>query len=233
MRLLWCAVLAGFAAATPALAEQSGRPVVAELFTSEGCSSCPPADALAAELALSRPDLLLLTFHVTYWNHLGWQDPFSFAGATERQRRYVALGVASEVYTPALVVDGRQDVVGSDRSAVNAALLRATKDANAVPVSVVGQGGQATITVGAGHGRGTILLVGYDREHRTHVGLGENRGRTLLEVNIVRSMTEAGTWSGQPLTLRTSLPPGELSAVLLQADDGHIIGASRLTVARS
>ena len=110
----------------PAGAQMAARrPVVVELFTSQGCSSCPPADALVADLAEHRPDLLALTFHVTYWNSLGWTDPFSLKEATDRQRGYVALSVSPEVYTPAMVVDGALDVIGSDRPAVAAALARA------------------------------------------------------------------------------------------------------------
>ena len=110
----------------PAGAQMAARrPVVVELFTSQGCSSCPPADALVADLAEHRPDLLAPTFHVTYWNSLSWTDPFSLKEAIDRQRGYVALSVSPEVYTPAMVVDGALDVIGSDRPAVAAALARA------------------------------------------------------------------------------------------------------------
>ncbi len=181
-----------------------------------------------AELAATRPDLLLLTFHVTYWNSLGWQDPFSLAAATTRQERYVALSVSPQVYTPAMVIDGTRDVVGSDRAAVAATLARAEADVTiAAPVSIVRAGDTLTIDVGAGTGHGTVLLVGYDPHHRTQVGRGENSGRTLLEANIVRSLTVAGTWTGQATHLTLQTPAGERVAVLVQADDGHIIGAGR------
>ena len=123
----WLAAI-GLLAPTLAAAQPAPRPVVGELFTSEGCSSCPPADAKVAELARTRPDLLLLTFHVTYWNNLGWRDPYSFEAATQRQRRYVALGVSPEVYTPALIVDGKLDVVGSDAAAVDHTLRQAAQN---------------------------------------------------------------------------------------------------------
>jgi hypothetical protein len=218
-----CLPIAAASARTP------DRPVVAELFTSQGCSSCPPADAIVAELASRRPDLLLLTFHVTYWNSLGWQDPFSFAAATARQERYVALSVSPQVYTPAMVVDGARDVVGYDRDAVEATLARAEADMKiAAPVTIARAGDTLTIDVGAGTGHGTVLLLGYDSRHRTQVGRGENSGRTLLEANIVRSMTVAGDWTGQATHLTISAPAGEQVAVLVQADDGHILGAGRL-----
>ena len=124
----WLVAAIGFLAPTLAAAQPAPRPVVGELFTSEGCSSCPPADAKIAELARTRPDMLLLTFHVTYWNSLGWRDPYSFEAATQRQRRYVALGVSPEVYTPALIVDGKLDAVGSDGAAVDNILREAARD---------------------------------------------------------------------------------------------------------
>ena len=222
--------LAGLTCLAPVMAQAEGRrPVVVELFTSQGCSSCPPADAIIAELARTRPGLLPLTFHVTYWNNLGWQDPFSFPGATERQRRYVAQAVSPSVYTPAMVVDGRRDVIGSDREAVQAALGRAEAEAQtAAPVEVVRIGNTLSVTVGAGAGQGTVLLLGYDREHQTHVGRGENSGRTLLEANIVRSMTIAGQWTGQPLRLQAAIPEAEAVAIIVQADNGRVLGAARL-----
>ena len=210
------------------------RPVVVELFTSQGCSSCPPADAVVADLARTRPDLLALTFHVTYWNRLGWQDPFSFAAATERQRRYVALSVSPEVYTPAMVIDGQRDVIGSDRPAVAAGLARAVAAAqDSAPVVVSRHGSDVTIVIGHGVGQGQVLLIGYDRLHDTAIGRGENAGHTLHEANIVRSMVVAGRWTGQTLRLEAAMPIGEAVAVIVQADDGRILGAGRLAAPAS
>ena len=212
-----------------ALAQSGRRPVVVELFTSQGCSSCPPADAIVAELARIRPDVLALTFHVTYWNNLGWADPFSLAAATERQRRYVSLSVSPDVYTPAMVIDGQQDVVGSDRPAVDAALARAEAAVRTVAPVVVSRAGDAVeIVVGAGSERGSVLLLGYDTEHQTRIERGENRGRTLAERNIVRSMSVAGVWTGQTMHLKAAIPIGEHVAVIVQADDGRVLGAGQL-----
>jgi hypothetical protein len=228
MRARWLAI--GVGCLGPAFASaQTTRPVVVELFTSQGCSSCPPADAIAADLAVNRPNVLPLTFHVTYWNNLGWQDPFSLAGATERQRRYVALAVSPEVYTPAMVVDGRRDVIGSDRAAVEASLLRAQANIQtAASIDVARTGNTLTVAVGDGIGNGNVLLIGYDRQHRTHVGRGENGGRTLLESNVVRPIASIGRWSGQALHLDVAMPAGEEVAVIVQADNGGILGASQL-----
>lgn len=223
---LWPAATLGVLLPALAVAQQPVRPVVGELFTSEGCSSCPPADAKIAELTRTRPDLLLLTFHVTYWNYLGWHDPYSFEGATQRQHKYVALGVSPEVYTPALVVDGKLDAVGSDPAAVDSALRRAAEShETAAPIDVQRGPQSLEVTVGAGPGAGTLLLIGYDRLHRTPVGRGENGGRTLEEANIVRSLSVLGVWSGKAVRLEAPLPVGQDIAVLLQRDDGHIVGA--------
>ena len=226
-------LLAGLGCVLPiavpmASAQPVQRPIVVELFTSQGCSSCPPADELVAELAQRRPDLLPLTFHVTYWNSLGWRDPFSFKGATDRQRSYVAAAVSPQVYTPAMVVDGKLDAIGSDRQAVSAALARAKAEAGpGAAVDVLRRGGTLSIAVGPGSGTGTILLLGYDREHVTAVGRGENGGRTLREANVVRSMETVGRWTGAAARVEVPVPVGEDAAVIVQAADGWIVGAAR------
>jgi hypothetical protein len=123
-----------FSTASPATAD--ARPVVVELFTSQGCSSCPPADALLGELA-RRGDVLALGFHISYWDGLGWRDPFSSQSSTDRQRAYARLLGTGQVYTPQMVVDGRREMVGSDRAAVLAALRDARPQAVA-PVAFAG-----------------------------------------------------------------------------------------------
>ena len=220
--------LAAACAATPALAEQAKRPVVVELFTSEGCSSCPPADALLTELANKRHDVLPLAFHVTYWNSLGWTDPFSFQAATTRQEGYARISAAGGPYTPQMVIDGTEDVVGSERGDVlHAISAKAAQAGDAVPVLLARDGSDATIKIGLGEGAGKVWLIGYDSRHVTPVGRGENEGRTLVESNIVRSLTAMGDWSGAVLNLHHALPAGEHLAVLLQGPDGRILGAAR------
>jgi hypothetical protein len=214
-------------AGTASAAGAASRPVVVELFTSEGCSSCPPADALLTQLSRSRADVLPLAFHVTYWNGIGWKDPYSLTAATERQARYgERFGDGS--YTPEMVVDGRKGFVGSDRAAAEAAIASAHSSQTAEPdVEVGGSGSEVAITVGAGHGTARVVLIGYDPEHRTSVGRGENAGRTLVESNIVRSMRILGQWTGSALSLTAAAPAGERVAVILEASDGTIIGAAR------
>jgi hypothetical protein len=201
-------------------------PVVVELFTSQGCSSCPPADAFLTDLARRRTDVLPLAFHVTYWNYLGWKDPYSFDAATVRQRDYARRLGEDGVYTPQMVVDGTTGFVGSDRA--QGASIIAAAERKAVPVRVARDGETLLISVGAGSGEAEVVLVGFDPSHETPVGRGENSGRTLLESNIVRSLTPIGAWSGPAVELRYTQPAGTDFAVLIQRADGRIIGAGRL-----
>jgi hypothetical protein len=202
------------------------RPLVVELFTSESCSSCPPADAFLLELTKERPELLALSFHVTYWNRSGWRDPYSLEAATDRQRSYARL-LGGGVYTPEMVVDGTRDVVGSDRAAVEQA-LREVSPAVPVTLKLSRAGPSLSIDIGVGQGTATVWLVGYDLMHRTSVNGGENEGRSLVEANIVRSIQSLGRWQSGALHATAALPEGERAAIVLQSDDGHILGAARL-----
>ena len=204
------------------------RPAVLELFTSEGCSSCPPAEVIVNELA-QRPGVLALSFHVDYWDDLGWRDRYSLASATQRQRRYAQALRQSSVYTPQAVIDGSRDVVGSQRGAVMQAVA-GRRDGIQTSVSV--SDGTIQIHVGAGSDAvsADVLLVGYLREATTSIGRGENSGRTVKESNIVLSMDDLGRWNGKPHEFQLSV--GRLArnvtdiAVLVQsAGQGAILGA--------
>jgi hypothetical protein len=223
------ASIALLAALPASAAAPVSRPVVVELFTSEGCSSCPPADAYLSELSQQRDDVLPLAFHVTYWNNLGWRDPFSLDLATQRQADY-ARRFGDGSYTPEMVVDGAVGFVGSDRNSAEAA-IRQAKNAGATAATITGirKGNAITVTVGAGVGNARVVLVGYDAQHVTPVGRGENSGRTLKESNIVRSFEPIGQWSGQAATFNPPVPDGEKAAVLLEAPNGRIVGAARVS----
>ena len=204
---------------------RAATPVLVELFTSQACSSCPPADALLARLARDDPSVLALDLHVTYWNSLGWRDQFSLLAATARQRAYQRLLGIEEIYTPQLVAGGRHQAVGSDPAAVQAAIAAARADTAAMdaPALRLLPGGPGLrLELGAGRGAGRIILVGYDPAHVTRVGGGENTGRVLREIDVVRSLAAVGTWVGQPLTLDLPVPAGERTAVFVQAPDGAI-----------
>jgi hypothetical protein len=213
---------------SPVAAIAAERPVVVELFTSQGCSSCPPANAYLNELSRDRRDILPLAFHVTYWDRLGWKDPFSLPAATQRQDRYGhRFGDGS--YTPEMVVDGVASMVGSDRGDVASAIENAKRHSQAAAtVSVTRNGEQLSIQVDSGRGAAKVLLIGFDHEHTTAIGRGENSGRTLTEANVVRSIRSVGQWSGTPLRLSEPFPEGQDAAVVLEAPGGQIVGASRL-----
>ena len=226
-------ILAAPALLLPALAraEAAAQPLVLELFTSQSCSSCPPADALLDELTQGHPGILSLSYHVTYWDSRSWRDPFSLPAATDRQRRYAATlqqGVLGrgQIYTPQLVIQGRRDAVGSDRRATLAAIAaEAARRAPAVPMVLRTAATEAGLELDAGPGRGEVWLVGFDERHVTPVRGGENGGRTLVHRHVVRGMARLGNWQGQPLRLEGARPPGERLAALLQGADGGILAA--------
>ena len=211
-------------------AEVPEHPVSLGMFTSGGCSSRPPANALLNELT-GRPDLLPLAFHITYsnitrWSGLGWRDPYSLKAATAHQHAYAATLEQDAVYTPELIVDGRRGVVGPDRAAVAAAATEALRGPSSVAASL--RGYRTGLSVDGGGGTGTIWLVGFDRQHQTAVGRGENGSHTLLESIIVRSIRQIGARLGTSLHLNTEPAMGEGVASLLQASDGHILVVARL-----
>ena len=211
-----------------AAARAGERPVLVELFTSEGCSSCPPADALLAELA-SRPDVLALSFHVDYWDRLGWKDPFSSHEATQRQERYATLLDLATVYTPQIVVDGGWQAVGSDRADVEHALDLARRDRQEVPITLGLAQGQAQIKLGPGSdaAAASVLLIGFDLRHVTAVKRGENAGRTLPHVDVVRGVEEIARYSGTAGAIAAPIRWNcDRIAVVLQATDGRVLGVA-------
>ena len=207
------------------VARAAAAPVVLELFTSQGCSSCPPADALLGRL-LQRPGVIALAWHVDYWNYLGWHDPFASATATARQRAYAA-ALEGEVFTPAMVVNGGALVIGSNAQAIETAMTRAP--APVLPVALRRAGTAAVATIGPRDVSGTALLVTYDAEQTTAVGSGENDGRRLREYRIVRSARSETLPAGaaQEFTL-PPLGPGQGAAVLVQSVSSRVIGAADL-----
>ena len=216
----------------PVPALVADAPVVLELFTSEGCNSCPPADALLGELAKEH-DLLPLAFHIDYWNYLGWQDPFSAKYATARQYAYgQTLGV--NAYTPQLVIDGARDAVGSDEAAVRSA-IEAERPRAKLKLTVLRDAtGALKVAIPAGDAPSapaSVYLALFDHSHVTPVGRGENSGQTLTEFNIVREWRKIGQWNGQATELTLGLGPQanafDAGAVILQdGDSGPVRGAT-------
>jgi hypothetical protein len=233
--------LAAFAisAAVPANGDQpvtatvATNPVVVELFTSEGCNSCPPADALLGRLA-GRHDILPLAFHVDYWDYIGWKDPFGFPAATERQYAYGHELGLNMVYTPQMVVDGSHDAVGSDQGAVDRAITAAAAQPK-LKLSVWRDAkGAYKVTIPADpaqKGDATVWIALFDHAHKTPVARGENAGHTLTEFNIVREWRKIGEWSGAQTEIALDLTPDsdeyDACAVLVQlGGNGPIRGAA-------
>jgi len=203
------------------------KPVVLELFTSQGCSSCPPADALLGELT-RRPGIIGLAWHVDYWNSLGWRDAYARREWTDRQKAYAKF-LNGEVYTPALVVNGAAMVVGSD----NGAVLQAINQASPPPVAVTLRRTTTglDVEVAATATPVTGMLVTYDPEQATQVGAGENEGRRLVEYRLVRDVTPLDR-----LMTRFALPlvPENRGAVLLVQDASwRVVGAADLPPGRA
>jgi hypothetical protein len=220
-----------------ARAEPAGSPVVVELFTSQGCSSCPPADEFLGELA-ARDGVLALSFHVDYWNYIGWEDPFSMPEATERQREYRhALGLRV-AYTPQMVIDGRSDAVGSNRGAVESAIAAAAANVH-VAVAFAGDAGtgySVRLPQTALDAPATVWLVLYDRRHETAVKRGENSGRTIRNSNVVRGLIELARWDGAateiPLAVAPELTAGRdaCAVIVQQAESGPVLGAATMPI---
>jgi hypothetical protein len=212
-------MLSGLAAGMAQPAAATDAPVVLELFTSQGCSSCPPADALLGELAQGL-GVIALAWHVDYWNNLGWRDPYATRQWTDRQRAY-AVQLRDEVYTPALVVNGASMVVGSDRAAVLGAISGAP--ALSVPVSLRRSGSGLAAVIGAAAMPLTRVLAVYDPPHATRVGAGENTGRNLLEYRIVRELRPIASEASELLLPGIDNTQG--AVLLLQDADRRVRGA--------
>ncbi|HEY9079663.1 DUF1223 domain-containing protein [Magnetovibrio sp.] len=193
--------------AAPLPAPALDGPVVVELFTSQSCSSCPPADALLGELA-QHDNIIALGCHVTYWDHLNWRDTLSRKFCTERQRAYARHMGAAQVYTPQMVVNGRTEFVGSNRTEATRAIAAGT----VVPIQLTLDTDTLTATLPAlagGPSLQTLWLMRTGSEHTQAIKSGENRGKTITYVNAVESLEQLGTWSGAAQTLSFPLPKGE------------------------
>jgi hypothetical protein len=213
--------------ATPARAADAAHPTVIELFQSQGCSSCPPANANVMALS-GRPDILALSFQVTYWDQLGWKDTFGAPEYTARQWDYArGLGHA-EVFTPQVVVNGRADVVGVRPGEIERAALQADRGTGGPRLTFA----SGRVMVGAAPlaGPADVWLVRYDpRVIQVPIRRGENGGRTLPHRNVVRALVRLGAWSGPERAF--DLPPaapGLDTAILVQAGrGGPILAAAR------
>ena len=222
-------LLAAGALSSQALAADAAHPTVVELFQSQGCSSCPPANANVIALS-ARPDILALSFQVTYWDQLGWKDTFGSPQNTARQWDYARGLKHDNVWTPQVVVNGRTDVVGVRKGEIEQAIVRVDRGASGPAVTV--SGGRVTIAGAAPPRPAGVWLVRYDPNIvQVPIRRGENGGLTLPHKNVVRSLTRLGDWSGAAKSY--ALPPPDVSglkrAILVQAGPGGpILAAARV-----
>ena len=207
-------------------AADAAHPTVVELFQSQGCSDCPPANANVMAIA-DRPDILALSWQVTYWDNLGWKDTFGSPAYTARQWDYAHAFHRGQVATPEVVVNGRADVVGSNRSELDALIHREDRGDGGPSVTVA----SGSVAVGAGAGKGRVWLVRYD-PHIVDVPIraGENDGKTLPHKNVVREVTPLGDWNGHAQVYALPAPRAGLKdAVLVQGGQGGpILAAARV-----
>jgi hypothetical protein len=227
-------IFAVMATASTARAAEPVRGVV-ELFTSQGCSSCPPADRYVAELAKD-PGIVVLSWPVDYWDYIGWKDTFASPAFTARQKGYAASWQSGEVYTPQAVIDGVTHAVGNDRDRVQEA-IEAHGTSIAATVTIADRDGKIGIDVapkGGVSGAATLWLLRVLRTANVAIGRGENKGCSVTYTNVVREAIPVGQWSGGAAhfdAARPKLGEGEGLVALLQsgtaAKPGPILAAAK------
>ena len=230
-------VLLGFSNA--ATADDGVRPhAVVELYTSEGCSSCPPADAALYTVKQDRHDLLVLSYHVDYWNYLGWTDPFSSAMFTDRQHAYAQHMRERYVYTPQIIINGHHVVKSPDQQTIKVASNQTAPLQDIVDLTLAprdknhpARGSIKLRTLSPQNNANglKLWLVGFDDERARNVRSGENAGRRLVHANVVREMIDLGTWNGtadQRSFTMTSPCDGGVAVLVQDGSGGPIIAAS-------
>ncbi len=215
----------------PAQAEET--PVVVELYTSQGCSSCPPADETLAALA-GRDDVIALAMHVDYWDYLGWRDTFAQRAFTERQSGYRDAQRRNVLYTPQMIVQGSREISGLEPSRLREAIEHAGRADPPARLTLQREGGmlKCLIEPRAGvSGSGTVWIAKYTLRSSVRIDRGENAGTTATYVNVVNSLNRIGTWSGEEIE-DVAMPqpgPGEGVAIWLQdGASGPILAAAKL-----
>jgi hypothetical protein len=230
MHKAFAAFLMTMIAATGASADPRA---VVELFTSQGCSSCPPADKLMSDWARD-PGIVALSLPVDYWDYLGWRDTLARHDFTVRQQAYSHLRGDRDVFTPQVVVNGTTAVVGSQRGAVDQA-TRQRPGGLPVRVGIADSMGNYIVSAGAGPSRGDVWLVPVKRMARVAIERGENSGASMTYSNVARGMRRIGSYDGRPLTLTVSRsdiadPGADAFAVIIQRSEdgqpGAILGAA-------
>ncbi len=217
------------------VSQAAKSPVLIELFTSQGCSSCPPADKLAGELS-KRDDVIVVSLNVDYWDYLGWKDTLARPEFTKRQMSYAKSRGDSDVYTPQMVINGSAHAVGSNRGNVQEVIDNAP--AASVPIEISAADNELHIELGEGQARGeaTLWLMSVAPEINVAIERGENSGKTVSYHNVVRMLTPAGMWKGKPekiiMPRKSIVTPGCKSciAVLQEGEVGPVLGVGRWVV---
>jgi hypothetical protein len=229
------ALLAGSTAACAQATDvtpETGGAVVVELYTSQGCSSCPPADALLHELARD-PSIIALSMHVDYWDYLGWKDKFAQPAFTARQKAYARAAGDRMIYTPQMVVGGRDRIVGNDPAAVAATLMAHTGLPRTVRLTLRRVGDRIVIRAEAVPPTDRsfrVQLVRYRDQARVEIKRGENAGHSFTYANVVTSWQHLADWQATgPFELSAPAPGAEGAAVIIQADGpAEIMAAAAL-----
>lgn len=226
-------MVAAFAVLTAAPAHAGEVKAVVELFTSQGCNSCPPADKLLGELAKD-DKVIALSVPVDYWDYLGWRDTLALNEHSLRQKGYSAARGDRQVYTPQAVINGVAEAIGSNRSAIDGVIAapESSKKFN-VPVTLKQNGGVLDLTIGAGKGdKATVWVLSVAKSVPVVIKKGENKGKTITYVNAVRGWSPAGEWDGKPLTRSIRVTDLEMSGadtcvVIVQAGSKEMPGPIR------
>lgn len=228
------ALIAAISLSTLAQASDD-RPAIVELFTSQGCSSCPPADSLMAELSRQRSDVIVLSLPVDIWDYNGWKDTLARPEFSQRQKQYSQSRGDHQVYTPQIVVDGQAHGVGSDRSQVLSLVEEMTPGrlAQGVPLQVAENNGMVVVELGETTndlGRGaSVWLMRVVKSRTVSIGRGENKGREVTYTNVVRSMVRMGHWTGAPARFEMPVPEARADdadgyVVVVQKSWGDVLG---------
>lgn len=201
------AVIAAVLTTQPALSQEPQA--ILELFTSQGCSSCPPADRLLGEMARD-PSLVVLSLNVDYWDYLGWKDTLGLKGNSNRERAYATARGDRDVYTPQVVVNGVTAVLGSDKAAIEKAIAKTRKEASplALPVTVKIEADKLTVSVPEANDErrtGEVWLCPVSSKAPVEITRGENRGKTITYHNVVRSWVKLGDWNSAAQSFSTPL----------------------------
>jgi len=213
------------------MAQAGDQPVVVEFYTSQGCSSCPPADELLGQLA-QRDDVIALALHVDYWDYIGWKDSFGKAAHTKRQKGYAKAAGERTIYTPQLIVGGKDHVVGFRPMELADLIQKHRAAPDRVVMTVVRTGDRLSIKAKVANGpvhRMVVQLARFSPKETVAIERGENAGHTFTYHNVVRDWATVGEWDGMaPLSLSVPAPDGPAAVIIQEAGYGPVVAAARL-----